>query len=559
MLGRLFRWQWILRQGPGLSGVVGLAGSILFLEIWNFFFPVSHASVGVLGGLTLSLVILYRQTLLNAIRRWTQYWSVLSTILLLVLLLTVSLFGLGPAESGHYDTGLYYLNTIRWAHEYPAVPGLANLHARLGYNQSLFLFIAFLSSLANMGLARACQIVNPIFVFISGWAIIDRLRLNLTTVKAKRVRLYCFLLLCPLFFLATLFNISAPTSDIAAAAFALPGALAFFCCLEEASEREPIKAKNWLLLLTLSACTVAKMKLSYAVLGGTAVSMGAMALIFIRPGNFFWAWIRIGVVTAFLVAPWMTRGLILSGYALFPSTVIRVRTDWAIPRKYADNERRWICSWARMPDKKPDEVLQNDAWFGPWLERNAKQPENIFLFLFLTTGLLAWLFSFFTPVQRDRRLISVLLFGQTSLALLFWFNTAPDPRFGYAPILLFGVNGFNACTTALAGFSLIRSSIFTCLITSTSIWLIWLDQWPLIYHAEKRFPQGFPNAVLEFKVTKSGLRVGIPKPEQAWNTGLIVTPYFNEDLSLRGHTLRDGLRLKEAPQPNASSDQSPSN
>src|SRR5689334_5571318 len=37
-----------------------------------------------------------------------------------------------------YDTGLYYLNTIRWIHSFPIVPGLGNLHGRLAFNQSYF-------------------------------------------------------------------------------------------------------------------------------------------------------------------------------------------------------------------------------------------------------------------------------------------------------------------------------------------------------------------------------------------------------------------------------------
>lgn len=544
LVGRLFRWQWLAEQGPGISALVGLAGSILFLEIWNFFLPVSHASVAILAGFTLGGSIVYRQTFLETIGSWIKNYSALGAPILLLLLLTVSLFGLGPAESGHYDTGLYYLNTIRWIHEYPAIPGLANLHNRLGYNQSLFLFVALLSSFANMGLARACQIVNPIFVFISGWAVIDRLRLNLVTPKAKRIRLYSFLLLGPLFFLATQFYISAPTSDIAAAAFALPAALAFFCCLEALVEREAVTATNWLFLLTVCGCTIAKLKLSYAVLGGTAIGLAAITLVYIQPRAFVRVWIRIAVLSAFLFVPWMIRGVLLSGYAFFPSTLIRFHTDWAVPRKYADNEQRWIYSWARTPDKMPDEVLRNADWFGPWLERNAKDSENVLLFFFLFIGLVAWLFSFLTPMPRERRLLSVLLFVQTSLASFFWFTTAPDPRFGYATLLLFGVNGFNACADALARFSSIRSNIFAILITLVSVPLIFREQWPSISHAIKKFPQGFPTAHLEFKVTDSGLRVGIPKPEQAWNTGLVVTPYFNADLQLRGGNLKDGFRIR---------------
>ena len=42
-----------------------------------------------------------------------------------------------------YDTGLYHLQAVQWSTHYPAVPGLANLHYRLGYNNSVHLFAAY--------------------------------------------------------------------------------------------------------------------------------------------------------------------------------------------------------------------------------------------------------------------------------------------------------------------------------------------------------------------------------------------------------------------------------
>jgi hypothetical protein len=380
VIGRLFRWRWILQQGPGFNAVVGLGGSLVFLEVWNFLYPVNHASVTVLTIFILVFSAIYWRSLLEAIRNWLRNRSVLTPASLLLLLLTVSLFGLSPSEHSHYDTGLYYLNTVRWAMAYPAVPGLANLQAGLGFNQSLFLFVAFLSNLTNMGLARACQVVNPLFVFVSGWAILDHLRVKLMTPKSRRVRLYVILLVGPLFFLATHMYISAPTSDIAAAGFALPGALAFFYSLEEIFERNSSEARNWLLLLTFCAGTLLKLKLSCAVLGITATGIAAIGLIFIQPHDFFCSWIRTTTLAFALVLPWAARGVVLSGYPFFPSTTIRFRVDWAVPRRIADSNRGWVYSWARSPGQEPAEVLKNNAWFKPWIERNSKDPENVFLF-----------------------------------------------------------------------------------------------------------------------------------------------------------------------------------
>jgi hypothetical protein len=544
-ISRLFRWQWISRQGPGLNAVVGLAASLLFLEVWNFFYPINHASVVVLGALVLAAVVLAWRTGVGVIRDWIRNSGVLVAFSLLVLLFTVSWFGLGPHEHDHYDTGLYYLNAIRWAREYPVVPGLANLHSRLGYNQSLFLFVAFLANVMNLGLGRACQVVNPIFVFICGWAILDRLKLNLTVPKMRRVRLYVIFLLGPLFFLATHMWISAPTSDIAAAVFALPGALAAFYCLEEILDRNAAEARNWFLLLTVVGATLTKLKLSYSVLAGSAITVVAIAFIFIEKREGLRLWMRAAILAVALVIPWAARGVVVSGYPFYPSTFLGFHTDWAVPRMRADLDRDWVYSWAKWPNKLPREVLGNDAWFGPWVGRNAQEPENIFLGFFVIAGLVSALVSLAIPLGREQRLQTVLLMLPPALALIFWFKTAPDPRFGYAILLLFGVNGFYAASAVISGLSKLRAGIYTCLITSVCLLVLFRSQWPLINLYEKKFPQGFPTAELEYQTTDSGLRVGVPKGEKAWNSGLIVTPYFNPDLTMRGPEIRDGFRMQK--------------
>jgi len=237
------------------------------------------------------------------------------------------------------------------------------------------------------------------------------------------------------------------------------------------------------------------------------------------------------------------RGVVLSGYPFFPSTFIRLRTDWAVPRRAAENEARWIYSWARTPDKDPSEVLGNDAWFRPWIERNAKDPSNVFLLFFLTIGLLSGLISLLIPMSRKDRLLTAPLIAPALLAVIFWFKTAPDPRFGYASLWLCGVTCLYSFTKTLANFSTIRASLCAALVVVGSFCFIWKTQFPLFNHYPKKFPQGFPQAELEFRTTKSGLRLGIPKHEQLWDSGLVVTPYYNPNLALRGRGLRDGFRI----------------
>src|SRR5467141_1934940 len=120
---------------------MGLAFSVAALEIWSLVLPITPSialflfGVGILGlGLSRSKL---RASLLAA---WqNSRWLLL---LGLAFALLLAFRSCGPFD--YYDTGLYGAPAVRWIQTYPAVPGLANLHGRLGFNSSVFLCIAAL-------------------------------------------------------------------------------------------------------------------------------------------------------------------------------------------------------------------------------------------------------------------------------------------------------------------------------------------------------------------------------------------------------------------------------
>src|SRR4029079_17401394 len=61
---------------------------------------------------------------------------------LLTLLFANGLAQLSLLKPEYHDFGNYHLATIRWLTAQPIVPGLGNLHFRLGFNQSYFLYPA---------------------------------------------------------------------------------------------------------------------------------------------------------------------------------------------------------------------------------------------------------------------------------------------------------------------------------------------------------------------------------------------------------------------------------
>src|SRR5882762_10752333 len=120
---------------------MGLAVSVTILEIWSLLLPITSSvtvlllCIGVLGFLA------NRSTLFSHLKftLQTSRWLFLLGVAFAFFL---ALRSCGPCE--YYDTGLYGAAAVRWIQTYPAVPGLASLHGRLGFNSSVFLYIATL-------------------------------------------------------------------------------------------------------------------------------------------------------------------------------------------------------------------------------------------------------------------------------------------------------------------------------------------------------------------------------------------------------------------------------
>lgn len=129
---------------------MGLAASVVVLEIWNFLWPVNQAVAILLCCAAAVGWLENRGILLRGLRaalRSSPWVIALSLAMAFFLAFRAS----GPCD--YYDTGLYGATSVRWFSAYPVVPGLANVHCRLGLNSSVFLCVAVLNQGPWHGLA----------------------------------------------------------------------------------------------------------------------------------------------------------------------------------------------------------------------------------------------------------------------------------------------------------------------------------------------------------------------------------------------------------------------
>jgi hypothetical protein len=153
--------------------------------------------------------------------------------------------------------------------------------------------------------------------------------------------------------------------------------------------------------------------------------------------------LKVFALLSLLTSIHIFRGYLLSGLPLFPSTLAGAwQLDWAVPLELVQFEVNLIYSWGRQPGEMvADQVLGQWNWIPSWLETISLVEKLLFglatilMILNLVAGL----------SQKDRASTKaypyLILYLPIWSAFLFWFLTAPDPRFlGAVPALYIGLS-----------------------------------------------------------------------------------------------------------------------
>ena len=124
-----------------LSFWSGWAFAILILQIWHLWLKIDVWAFAVIVALGIVGLLWNRRDLWQVMRAGLRqnFWL---AIIVLLLALWIANRAIGPLQNG--DTGLYHMGAVTWAASYPIVPGLGNLHERLAFNSTFFLYAAML-------------------------------------------------------------------------------------------------------------------------------------------------------------------------------------------------------------------------------------------------------------------------------------------------------------------------------------------------------------------------------------------------------------------------------
>ena len=289
------------------------------------------------------------------------------------------------------------------------------------------------------------------------------------------------------------FSLSSASPDCIITSLSIHFFLVFACYVVAEDEEEWMRSLGEILLLGVTCFSVKSSSLGL-VLGVWLISA---VLLFIKRGRSGFkpfAHQRVGVMSllaAILLGTWMVRGILVSGYPLFPSTALAMPVPWRMPTKEIIEFQRDIMRSARDPEAglPPKRVLKTWQWFARWCERVSEMRTHLLAGQVGAAGAGSLLAASLcvAALRRNARNLLLLVFPLIAY-LVFWFISAPDPRYFGSTMWIFAI--CPALSFATGDQRIARSTVLACLgATALPISLLaWEYRWAWTY-AEKHLPR----------------------------------------------------------------------
>lgn len=399
----------------------------VYAEIWSIFSPVNMWAVYILVFITLVIAYMCKQDMAETVNiSKTPKPAVIASVAVILLMAYGSSRGYM-----HYDTTLYHASAIRWIEEYGVVPGLANLQSRYGYNSAEFAHNALYSFKWYTG--RSLHCTTGFLAMVSAHLLYDK---ELFTGR-RTIQSVDFVRIGLLYYLGVLFaQMVSPASDYVANLLIFD---ILILMLGRVKDRT-LPADHYVLISLL------------AIYGITVkVSLAPMVLICLIPFVYYIIKkdvrsILFCIVSGLVIAmPYFIRGYILSGWILYPSTLIKLgNPDWQVPIGEAQYDAKEISMWGRgITDANKWNEVTLTNWIPSWFAA-LDTVEKALITAVITSVVVLVAIEIRLGLSKNRRglqryniLLELPIAWIMLLGVVTWFVGAPLVRYGLGFVLSF--------------------------------------------------------------------------------------------------------------------------
>jgi hypothetical protein len=400
--------------------------------------------------------------------------------------------------TSHYDEGLYYIQHVRWIQNYGFVPGLANLHLRLGFNSNwhnlaVLFDYPFLSK-------NFFNDLNGFLFLVFGaycWTGIIQLfsKKYTLTVLLKTFTFVSLIYPNPYFFSAhNGIFINTISADWASFIFVATTFILFI----EGHEKTNEEYSFYLFVMVIFAVYCFSIKIA---------NIAVIGLILYA---FIWLWMKkmyklslfLTVIAVISFIPWLVSNLILSGCLLFPVSFLQINAlEWAVPKHIVENFAQETKIWAKTAGAVNvySKLTFKDLviyWYNKqeaWLK--IFYPSVIMIMFILI------LFLCYELIRLKDRFLSMYgniipIVFSSILGIIFWFFTAPDFRFGAIYIIFIVILTVSLIIQKVKNIKYFKEIVVIMSIVYMVPPLTLNDIWRVLSHVD--FPM-IPTTQIQFK------------------------------------------------------------
>lgn len=351
---------------------------------------------------------------------WLMWMALVASVLYLAVA------ALGPVTN--YDSGLYHLGAIRYALEFPAIPGLANLYFPLGYGNAEFPLAALLGN-GPWG-EEGYRLLNGLVMTLAVLDLALRWRARARTPGTYVLAIGILAAWVPLVALSD-YWVTSPTQD----SFVFVATVVATAYLADAAHG----GRRWLAdasLATALGILLALLRPTMLAFTGAAIVVVAVLSLRRRHGLRRQAAGRVlavlslaGIAAASLAT---ARDYVLSGWLQYPLSIHAFDVPWLA--EDPSGSRQATLGFHRNPDELWASV-EGWAWIPAWLTSRLSQWETYqFAGLVIGAVVLGLVAHRATHPGSQWRLMMLATLPSATATLLWFVATPPSYRFAWGQI-----------------------------------------------------------------------------------------------------------------------------
>ena len=504
--------------------------------ILNFFFPLNPEIILLilLGGIFSAYT--FRDQIITDLSQSDRIVIFTCSILVLILIPLI--------WRNYYDTGLYHIPAMRWTLESPLTVGLANLHGRFGFN-SLWIPLVSVIDGFTIILNDPIFLLNGIMtVFFCSIAAMRSIRSYKEHISLQFSDIFLLFSLIPIVLYGPYF-INSASPDYAILILTLLIVYLYLYAYENQKVLKNIFIIAFLLSLFALTIKMSAIILCFCTVGSLVYniyrerhfsikpSIKALFMYIKRIVKTYYAPLLLTLLTIMI---WLIRGILLSGYALYPLPWTGLQDlPWTVPLSFAQGEQDAVICWARYPGSDCLSSLHNWMWVPKWLAIHAKELcVPIAILLVAVVLLLVYKFHFKSSFMRKEHFLHIIFIS--TIGVIFWFLSAPDPRFGMGAIygLCLGFMAWGAYQYISKDIPF-RFNRRQCILI---YYILLIIVGATVHHIVTQYNEPtqleFPHPDIDIKLTHEGYSVYTSKEgDQLWNSPLPNTPNFQKNISFK--------------------------